>query len=725
MPPELDEFLARLLSRDREKRPDSAQSVAAALSAWAGGGLAVRVAEVRAGDGRDPASDDGELANRSLSELLQGEPVARPADTPTTAAPASASGQTRRWVTRRMAWLVGMAAVLVGILFGVTILLKTPDGTLKIESEADNVAVELVDERDQPKVLQIHVGENEATLRAGKYRVRFSGKHDGVSLDQNEFTLQRDQKVVARIRYVKQGAGASKSEQATAGEPLYQGKRESEWQRVFDAETSPVAKLEAAEALLALSAGQSPDAQVKRMLDVGEEIARASFGEDAIDLALADRHRPPLNATRWTFRKPARPWSPLLRGGVRIVPPPVSTANETTDRGTEAYRAYDRFQKFLTDELRGIPAKPLAEGLAAALKSGPAPREAFAALLLRGLGRQFIDTDSEATLVVLHELDGPVTGIDWSAVRLVVQSWYLEHASADQKGSIISRLNRLAVLLQEAAPSTTSNLLTDDLLSVLAQSDLPEWPTGLRYRAASLILERIVRKNEAPPDAAWLTNPGAENTGLIEKAYMSQTRKNGKYFLDQWIFVVNAYLAEHCAPPYTEADRKINYSLLKVLSLFQDGDDWPVDKTASLLSDQLSAYYTDDPKTTTDKSVEDLLPVEPATLLMEIVSVNGQIPDFVRTSHPKVPAVAARMQQFVSVVRNRETNLQQFQADSANPFSELISQDPYEVVKLAVESGHQARTPYAVLTATSTGIGTVWNDFGRAYPIDRLLLLRW
>ncbi len=179
-------------------------------------------------------------------------------------------------------------------------MLRTPDGTLRIESEVDNVRIELVDAQDRTQDLTIRRGPNESTLRAGQYQVRFAGEHDGVTIDQDVITLKRGDQTVARITREPSGDKAAVSHPARnqADQPLYRGKAEAEWERLFAAETSPIAKLEAAEALLALAKDIPPAARVEKLLDVGKEVIRASFGDDFVDFALADGNAPPSGAPR-------------------------------------------------------------------------------------------------------------------------------------------------------------------------------------------------------------------------------------------------------------------------------------------------------------------------------------------------------------------------------------------------------------------------------------------
>ena len=152
-------------------------------------------------------SDDVQAAARSLAELVGGEPKEATSE-PTENEPTVANGNGRR-IGR---WLLGLAGSAAAVL-GIVLLVETPEGTLRIESEAENVQVELVDEADRTTTVQIEEGENATRLRAGKYRIRLAGKHDNLSLTPDAIELRRGEERLARITQLppdvseKQNAG--------------------------------------------------------------------------------------------------------------------------------------------------------------------------------------------------------------------------------------------------------------------------------------------------------------------------------------------------------------------------------------------------------------------------------------------------------------------------------------------------------------------------------------
>jgi membrane fusion protein (multidrug efflux system) len=192
VPSELDQLVAALLFRDPLGRPQSASEVAAALARWAGGNLGARVADL---ESRLPIPEHesaaSEAARQSLAELL-GTDALNPA-TPAASLAAPPAGGRRWWTWTALASMAGI------VIAGVTIWLKTQQGTLKIESEVGNVTVEAIDERDQVRELKIKKGKNEIVLETGNYRVRLAGTHDGIDLDRDAITLRRGDEIMAKI----------------------------------------------------------------------------------------------------------------------------------------------------------------------------------------------------------------------------------------------------------------------------------------------------------------------------------------------------------------------------------------------------------------------------------------------------------------------------------------------------------------------------------------------
>jgi serine/threonine protein kinase len=708
VPPELDDYIAQLLASDRESRPMSAESVAQKLSAWAGGDLATLVNELPSPlTPQADSSAEVELAKRSLSELLGTATVISSADSDQKQAQLSRVARPPRGPGRRLAWLLALGGVAATALFAVVILLRTAEGTLKIESEVDGVQVELVDAQDRTQALTIRQGPNASTLRAGQYRVRLAGAHDGITIDHDVITLQRGAQTVARITREPLIAKPSAPQNAVnaADQPLYQGKTQAEWERLFAAEMSPIGKLEAAQALLAMADELPAQRKIEKLLNVGKEIVRASFGDEVIAFALAPGSAPPTGAPRWPLN------------------------------GTEKdlYQAYATFQRHLNDSVRTIPAELLADGLGRALHEDRGPLGALAASLLGDDASSAINRDRDASQVVLRDLDVPLTGVDWSALCLIVRSRFLRQATPEQRQQIIALVIKLGVWLREDSAKATAESMRTVLLSVYGMPTAENYPPDLRRTLAGLILAGALTTRGF--ERRYLQPLGGRPAPLFGTESAASFRANKQFFLDQWLSVVNDYLEKHRAPPYGRDDLWVIQSLDLVLKSYCDGDDWPAEKTAALLSEELRGYYTDDPKKTTDSKWHDLVPADPATLLTDIVAITGKIPDFVRKGYPKPASVAVRLKRLEALAKAGQTNPVTL-AEDRTQLAGLIALAPYEVIKLAVSLAPATQAPSnrkqvdidfwqpaQILSGTSSSQPESWNNGGWTEPIDPRLLL--
>src|SRR4029453_8240325 len=204
VPEELSNLVAKLLARNPADRPATAADVADQIATWANPDAKAELAKLVPTADR---SDDVEGAARSLGKLIGSEPKERTSK-PTAKEPTAVNGN--GWRVGR--WLLGAAGFAAAVL-GIVLLVKTPEGTLRIESEAKKGQVELVDEADRTTTVKIEEGENATQLRAGRYRIRLAGKHDNLALTPGAIELRRGEERLARITQLPPDA----SEKQNAG----------------------------------------------------------------------------------------------------------------------------------------------------------------------------------------------------------------------------------------------------------------------------------------------------------------------------------------------------------------------------------------------------------------------------------------------------------------------------------------------------------------------------
>ncbi len=360
------------------------------------------------------------------------------------------------------------------------------------------------------------------------------------------------------------------------------------------------------------------------------------------------------------------------------------------------YVAFSRFQDLVNQDIHKIPAGLLADVLSAAVRSGPSPRGAFAASLLRGPAHSVIGETPADLRVVFLQLDVPLKGVDWTALCLIVRLSYVQNNSATQIQSLTAAIGQLGDRLRAAAVSQTTNAMRSDLLGIL-KSEPPEgWPPSVQKTMAELILDLIVREHRRVDE--FLSFPAVQWTRFYDPGVVAERRRLVGRLLGPWLTVANGYLKQHTAPPYDVAERQVVAWMYLPLTLYSDGDSWRADETAALLTQQLRAYYSDDPRGTTNQSVEELLPATPSELLTDIVRVTGDIPDFVKSGYPRSRAVAAVRQRLEKAAKSRDLNFMQ-QSNLRMPAireDSLAIDDPYGVIKLAVELASANEPPNKV-----------------------------
>ncbi len=158
IPPLLAELIMQLLEKDPARRPVNASEVVARLAAIE-------------------------------APLADGHPIPMPAH----------PHQVRD--TRRKVLLATAALLLVGVGLAGAIMLhiQTDRGTLVVESDDPNVKV-LVEGPEGPHVIILDGKQSfEVKLRAGKFLVSLPGAREGLELDTDHFTLQRDGESKVRV----------------------------------------------------------------------------------------------------------------------------------------------------------------------------------------------------------------------------------------------------------------------------------------------------------------------------------------------------------------------------------------------------------------------------------------------------------------------------------------------------------------------------------------------
>ena len=216
VPPELIELIASMLHRDPEQRPRSAREIQQRLLPLAEGAELAALAAGTLGKSGEAADPEAVSVRASLAHFWS-SPPAKPEAPPKP--PPTQSGH--RPPIGPVGWLAlatGLISLVGVIVMSIVLTLKMPEGEIRIESDIDNVKVEVVDEKDRARALTVENGGTITTVRAGRYRIRLDSPSDGVEVSPREVVVKRNQAVIARIRKIgkqqpAENAGAGRDPQ--------------------------------------------------------------------------------------------------------------------------------------------------------------------------------------------------------------------------------------------------------------------------------------------------------------------------------------------------------------------------------------------------------------------------------------------------------------------------------------------------------------------------------
>jgi len=396
-------------------------------------------------------------------------------------------------------------------------------------------------------------------------------------------------------------------------ERLYRGKTESEWRQNFNLETEPAAKIEAAAALVNLAVNEPPRTVFERIMDIEVELLQMSHADKPLEFAFESY--------------PTHYWS---------------------IGGEERRKAFLAYHQELQRILAGLPQTLVAEQLAAAISGDSEPHAAAGTYLLNYIALTSIQADQQAARRLFEQLHaaafqpGDIASLIALLGRMQVSTTATESELAELSQQVIETCRALrehppeSRKLAEASrdwligyisrpPVLTQN---EDVTRALAELLMDDVVVRGRTEA-NLVRQEPVRTDRVPHFA------GTSKLEWLRIAYGAT--------LSSWVAVANEYLDEHVAPPYSDVDRAVYRGVLRASEVFSDGDDWPVEQTARILTDQLRAAYVDDPSQTVDTPIHELLPAKPWTILSQIVAINGEIPEFIGTATPKSKPLADRL----------------------------------------------------------------------------------
>ncbi len=267
LPPQLCQIVAKLLSRDPQYRPADAEQVATLLRPFRDGAdlkaLVEHVAEVSSSAEDSPIDSRDVTAHRSTE---QGPDIL----------PVRSTGPIRRRLVTRLA--IALGCFLIGIaggLGGLTLWLKTGEAVVEIQSEVDDVSLQLIADGEIAKQIEVHPGNEVTRVRVGKYELKITGNTDRVLLDQQGFDLMRGDRRMVRIRRMQERPAAvaiKGTEPVAPGEdPTTQtikGRTYRQWTDIVLREQDPATVVDAVSALASLGTAARHEQTFETLMQV-------------------------------------------------------------------------------------------------------------------------------------------------------------------------------------------------------------------------------------------------------------------------------------------------------------------------------------------------------------------------------------------------------------------------------------------------------------------------
>ncbi len=296
VPIELANLIAQLLTSDPSQRPSSANQVAEQLAAFAADANVDSIA-VQAIAKLDETVEGEEFSVKAtLSQLLAAHRKDDNDPSTTTSGTNQAAGGPRRFGPSD--WIgLGLGAIsLCGVIWLAIILtLKSEQGEIRIESDLEDVRVEIVDEKDRSDILAVQRGQAATTVSAGRYRIRLASPADGIEITPNNLQVTRGGIVIAKIKQTKTSESKSDPPTATprmtAALEVVLAETEEQLQAAIDANnTERIRNLRTKLEELRIMSRPVPTEPVYQGRTLGDWIAQMRFEQESKSRELAENN---------------------------------------------------------------------------------------------------------------------------------------------------------------------------------------------------------------------------------------------------------------------------------------------------------------------------------------------------------------------------------------------------------------------------------------------------
>ncbi|MBC8352908.1 MAG: serine/threonine protein kinase [Planctomycetes bacterium] len=202
LPSELIELIATMLDRDPNRRIGRADEVAARLKHLATDSNLSELAANAIGKKTELRANSSDSVKASLadcwSQQVPGEVPPKRQPTPDEVVRPQRIGP-----IGCIAFASGVLSLLGIAALTIVLTLKSSEGEIRIESELDNVRVEVVDESDRASLIAVEQGAAITTVRVGRYRIRLDSPADGIEVTPQEVIVTKDKVVIAKVRKIR------------------------------------------------------------------------------------------------------------------------------------------------------------------------------------------------------------------------------------------------------------------------------------------------------------------------------------------------------------------------------------------------------------------------------------------------------------------------------------------------------------------------------------------
>ncbi|GAB5445051.1 MAG: hypothetical protein Fues2KO_54000 [Fuerstiella sp.] len=460
-------------------------------------------------------------------------------------------------------------------------------------------------------------------------------------------------------------------------ELLFNGLKQSEWERRFKAETNPVAKIEAGQALVELSSGLQDAERVPRLMQIAGELVREGFGpQPKTFLATSLRYNiSKLYPTRWS---------------VQSYP--------------ELKTAWQAFTDSIEQVCEALPPKVLAESMASIINEAAPTEAAFATILLNKLKNTY-GAGTEPTDALLQ-------------IRRAELEPYLSHALMEyEDGASPAVIDEFRKHCTAICQQLANEELDRDGYAIAQNwcehsfDEEVSVPSDVRMR---LVLQLLLTEPKDIWDDFFRMNLSSTSelaypATRTKNARSSNERNNFDLMWAQWIPFAIDWLKDN--PAANAEARYVLGTLHTPLLMRSADDDWPMEELIAVLEQRIDRYVKNRPTAPGAESLHDLLSF--------LILAGGDLPEVLLTQ--ELPGDDQKLQLFANQRQNQADQQHEVLNRALKPLKGLQATHPVAVARLAInynEDFHYYRPLSMILAVSSRS-----NEHGSPPPMEPLLLL--